>query len=88
VPDVHAGGQKQRVAIARALLRQPAVLLLDEATSALDTNSEAAVQVRLNASTILFIIIYYTSCIYLFIYYTYIMTTHHVYTCLQKLSIL
>eukprot|EP01047_Picozoa_sp_COSAG01_P054838 COSAG01_NODE_6041_length_3882_cov_27.246630_4_plen_46_part_00 len=45
------------MAIARALLRRPAVLLLDEATSALDTNSEAAVQVRLNASTT----IYYTS---------------------------
>lgn len=44
-----SGGQRQRITIARALLRDPDLLLLDEATSALDTESEAIVQVALEA---------------------------------------
>jgi ATP-binding cassette subfamily B (MDR/TAP) protein 1 len=44
-----SGGQKQRVAIARAFLRKSKLLLLDEATSALDSESEAVVQLAIDA---------------------------------------
>lgn len=42
-----SGGQRQRVAIARVLLKDAPILLLDEATSALDSESEAAIQEKL-----------------------------------------
>ncbi|HTR07595.1 MAG TPA: ABC transporter ATP-binding protein [Paraburkholderia sp.] len=44
-----SGGQRQRIAIARAFLKNAPILLLDEATSALDSESEALVQVGLEA---------------------------------------
>ncbi|QXZ80493.1 ABC transporter ATP-binding protein [Rhizobium sp. L51/94] len=42
-----SGGQRQRVAIARVLLKDAPILVLDEATSALDSESEAAIQEKL-----------------------------------------
>ncbi|MGN8171861.1 ABC transporter ATP-binding protein [Agrobacterium sp. 22117] len=41
-------GQRQRVAIARVLLKDAPILVPDEATSALDSESEAAIQEKLN----------------------------------------
>jgi ATP-binding cassette subfamily B protein/ATP-binding cassette subfamily B multidrug efflux pump len=43
-----SGGQRQRLAIARAIYKDAPVLILDEATSALDSESEAAIQEKLN----------------------------------------
>jgi ATP-binding cassette subfamily B multidrug efflux pump len=43
-----SGGQRQRVAIARVLLKDAPILVFDEATSALDSESEAAIQEKLD----------------------------------------
>ena len=43
-----SGGEKQRIAIARTILKNPAILIFDEATSALDSNTENAIQSKLN----------------------------------------
>lgn len=45
-----SGGQKQRISLARALVRRSGLLLLDEATSSLDSETEARVQVALDAT--------------------------------------
>jgi len=44
-----SGGQRQRVALARVFLRDPALVVLDEPTSALDLETEARLQVDLDA---------------------------------------
>jgi ATP-binding cassette subfamily B protein len=42
-----SGGQRQRIAIARAIYQRPPILVFDEATSALDSESERAVQSKM-----------------------------------------
>jgi ABC-type multidrug transport system fused ATPase/permease subunit len=44
-----SGGQRQRIALARVFLRDPALVILDEPTSALDVETEARLQVDLDA---------------------------------------
>lgn len=44
-----SGGQRQRIALARIFLRNPAIVVLDEPTSALDVETEARLQVDLDA---------------------------------------
>ena len=44
-----SGGQRQRIALARIFLRDPRIVILDEPTSALDLDTEAKLQVDLDA---------------------------------------
>jgi ABC-type multidrug transport system fused ATPase/permease subunit len=44
-----SGGQRQRIALARIFLRDPAIVVLDEPTSALDVETEARLQIDLDA---------------------------------------
>ncbi len=46
-----SGGQRQRVALARLFLRDPRIIVLDEPTSALDLETEAKLQIDLDALT-------------------------------------
>jgi ATP-binding cassette, subfamily B, bacterial len=44
-----SGGQRQRISLARVFLRDPAIVVLDEPTSALDAETEARLQLDLDA---------------------------------------
>lgn len=44
-----SGGQRQRISLARVFLRNPAFVILDEPTSALDAETEAKLQIDLDA---------------------------------------